>query len=279
MTVQYSNQLAEEGLIADALAYAEAAVSLATKAKADRHQPAHGSNIDLLGSFAQDLHERLKAHSAAVGASAARSGQSVVSRVGSFLDRSVMRMLGTDNMSPSPAEISKSASAASLTSAAVVPRRQQGAGHARHPSFDSDNQGTTASAPIQSKGTSAVHSTLGHAAQQPASAPQPTSLMNSMHWSFAQLRQQAGAVPAMSHAFPGQHGHPGVSIRGSPAMQPMENLKTCPNHVQAALLPASLPVQASTAEPKLAQPSKSWFGGIASKLLPGTPSHMLVSAV
>jgi len=239
MTVQYSNQLAEEGLIADALAYAEAAVSLATKAKADRHQPAHGSNIDLLGSFAQDLHERLKAHSAAVGASAARSGQSVVSRVGSFLDRSVMRMLGTDNMSPSPAEISKSASAASLTSAAVVPRRQQGAGHARHPSFDSDNQGTTASAPIQ----------------------------------------QAGAVPAMSHAFPGQHGHPGVSIRGSPAMQPMENLKTCPNHVQAALLPASLPVQASTAEPKLAQPSKSWFGGIASKLLPGTPSHMLVSAV
>lgn len=131
--MQYAGQLAEAGLIADAVAYANAAMQLLGKAKADR-AAVLSFNVDAVLAAATDWHMRLKAHGAATGASHVRSGQSVVSRFGSFLDRTVMNMLGAADVNPNPAGssptpgLSKSGSAASLASSRAAPLLHPGRG-------------------------------------------------------------------------------------------------------------------------------------------------------
>eukprot|EP00892_Ulva_mutabilis_P007047 jgi/Ulvmu1/4714/UM002_0445.1 len=269
--IMYASRLAEEGLIADALAYAGSAASLAIKARADRQLPVQLGNIHLVGSCAQDLHDRLKAHSAAVGASAARSGQSVVSRVGSFLDRSVMRMLGTDSPAPSPAEMSKSASAASLTSAAAAPRRQTG-GHAWHASFDSESQTLATSLPVPNHSMNGVHPAAAHSGPRPASPPQHTSLMHSMHASHSHPGQHSLEAPDGVHAGPANPDSIQSSLSNgftAASVQPKAPLQIHQQLTRNSLLSPSLPAHSGNAPVRAPQPSKSWLGGIAAKLLPG----------
>jgi hypothetical protein len=95
--VQYAAQLAECGLVGEALNYSAAAAALAGKARADRRAQHLLFAADHALAAAQDAHARLQAHAAAVGAPpAATSGVSLMKRVGSFLDNKVQQFIGTD---------------------------------------------------------------------------------------------------------------------------------------------------------------------------------------
>lgn len=265
--VQYAGRLAEEGLIADALAYAAAALSLASKFKADRHLPVQTVDIELLAAFSQDFLDRLKAHSAAIGASSIRSCQSVASRVGSFLDRSVMRMLGTDSPSPSPAEMSKSASAVSLNSSAPAPRHQKDASDARYPSFDCETQNMAAAVSNSGRGMNAVP----HGGPQASSPMHRAPLLNTMHVSH--LRHRQDPVPAGLCAFNGlrkktDEGLGPIGGQTDKAMQLPLPVHSYQQHSQPPWLPPSAPARGNVAAHSAMEPSKSWFGGIAAKLLP-----------
>lgn len=267
--VQYAGRLAEEGLIADALAYAAAALSLASKFKADRYLPVQTVDVDLLTAFSQDLLDRLKAHSAAIGASGTRSGQSVVSRVGSFLDRSVMRMLGTDSPSPSPAEMSKSASAASLTSSAPAPRHQTGASHARHPSFDSESQNMTTASPSSGQCMKVAQPAVPHRGLQAPSPVHRTPLLNTMH--AAHVGHGQDPVPVIGPNGPRKQaddGYGSMAGQNKPAMQFPLPAHSCQQHIQPPWLPPSVPARGNVAAHRAVEPSKSWLGGLAAKLLP-----------
>lgn len=280
MCLQYAGRLAEEGLIADALAYAAAAVSLANQAKVDRHVPVQPISVDLLASFAQDFHERLKAHSAAVGASGTRSGQSVVSRVSSFLDRSMMRMLGTESPSPSPAEMSKSASAASLTAAPPAQSRWSG-GHAHRPSVVSDGQDMTTTLPASSvrQGTQVPQQTPLRSGLRPVLMPQQPALLNTTHTSHIVPERGVGrnheerCIPAEQRD---QGGAGIMTVHERTAMRHQRPVPAYHQHTQPPWMPPSLPAQGSSAMSSATQPNKGWFGGIADKLLPRAHLNIVV---
>lgn len=127
--VQYAEQLKEAGPVADGIAYSEAAIQLMTKAKVDR-SASLPFDADTMLASAMDLRERLNAHAAATGASLTPSGASFVSRVGCFIDKKIMSLMGADEIIPGPApttstpQVSHTPSVASLTPTQSAPLLQ-----------------------------------------------------------------------------------------------------------------------------------------------------------
>ena len=115
--VQYAAQLADLALLPQAFAYVLASSNLATKARGDRRASNLNYDPDALLAMAQELHTRLQAHAAAVGAPQAPAGRGLMGKVGSFFDSKVMSLLATDDAKG----VQKSASAVSLTSQARRP--------------------------------------------------------------------------------------------------------------------------------------------------------------
>jgi hypothetical protein len=117
--LQYSAQLADNGLFAQAFAYVLACISLANKAKGDRRATGHAYEPEALLAMAQELHARLQAHAAAMGVPQGPSSRGLMSKVGTFLDNKVMKLLAADVPEP----LHKSSSTTSLGSQS---RRQSG---------------------------------------------------------------------------------------------------------------------------------------------------------
>jgi hypothetical protein len=106
-------------LFAQAFAYLLACISLANKAKGDRRATGLAFEPEALLAMAHEVHARFQAHAAAVGAPQGPSGRGIISKVGTFIDNKVMKLLAADVPEP----LHKSSSAASLGSHS---RRQSG---------------------------------------------------------------------------------------------------------------------------------------------------------
>jgi hypothetical protein len=95
--VQYAEYLADAGLLGDANAYIVSASTLSAKAKQDARAAPHllFSPEDVAERCAE-LGARVAGASAVAGGRSHRSSRSVFDRVGAFMDRSVMKLMGAD---------------------------------------------------------------------------------------------------------------------------------------------------------------------------------------
>lgn len=307
--MQYAGQLAEAGLIADAIAYSGAAMQLVIKVKSDR-AAVLSFNPDAMLAAATDWHTRLKAHGAATGASHTRCGQSVVSRFGNFLDRTVMSMLGAAEVNPNPASISptpglsKSGSAASLGSSSHPPRAS-GAPPPIQPSRGSWGGNEF------SRGVSAADVTTSHPAAplQPlhiplhmrsaSNASTPRACSASRAPSGAGISHSVSPRSAVNNTSPpapaptGFAGPQGIPLGASSAARNASSWSGVPGPNDGGVEHHAAPLNShrrqvsesalagnaahsnrgntATTETR-AGVSKGWFGGLAARILPGGSS-------
>lgn len=116
--MQYAGFLSDRGLIGEAVAYAATAAALAARGRSDRRAPPLTYNADYVHVLATEAQTRLAAHAAAVGAPEAAQGTSILRKVGSFLDSSVMKLLAGDVPAAAAAGVPRTGSQASLAGSA-----------------------------------------------------------------------------------------------------------------------------------------------------------------